>query len=515
MIRNYVTKCLGLLGLMAFAMLVGCLTACSDNDDNGNGGYDPSRSVSITDFVPKKGGVGQKLVIYGDNFGNDTANVKVTIGGKPAVLINVNNTGLYCFVPQGAYKGNIEVTVGNEEAGNQQTAIAKENFEYERKMVVGVLCGYVNDRDDQGWRDGPFETVSGFRNDGILKYDPLNHNHLYVCYDGGIGIQLIDFEKREVTTPISSGAFPTNRLRSIDFTRDGQYMLVAVDRGDEGNRSPSVYIIKRNADGSFNMNSDRQLLAAYKQCNGASIHPVNGELYFNSYENGQVFRLDMDKYFETIKNGGTWNPYVIENKDAIEQLFTIQDNGWEFQIDIHPSGKYAYIVVINKNYILRTDYNEQTHKFAAPYIVTGRMGADNEWLDGVGTAARLARPYQGVFVKNPAYVEEGREDVYDFYFADNQSHSIRYITPDGIVTTYAGRGSSTAAADNNVWGTDNGDLRQVARFRDPTGLTYNEETNVFYILDTVGHKIRTISLEADDEEQPEEPVEQPTDQNAN
>lgn len=500
MFKRNKPKRYSLLALM-LTMLVGCFTACSDGDDNGGSdGYNPSKSVVITDFIPKKGGVGQKLVVYGNNFGNDTSLVKVKIGGKPATLINVNNEGLYCFVPQGAYKGNIEVTVGDEQQGNQQTATAADNFEYERKMVVGTLCGYRNERDDQGWRDGSFETVAGFRNDGVLRYDPLNHNHLYVCYDGGVGIQLIDFETKQVTTPISSGAFPTNRLRSIDFTLDGQYMLVAVDRDREGNRSPSVYIIKRNADGTFDMNSDRQLLAAYKQCNGASVHPVNGELYFNSYENGQVFRLDLNKYFETINNGGTWNPYVIENKDAIEQLFTIQDNNWEFQIDIHPSGKYAYIVVINKHYILRTDYNEKTHKFAAPYIVAGRMGEDR-WVDGVGTDARLSRPFQGVFVKNPTYVAEGREDVYDFYFADNKNHAVRYLTPDGIVTTYAGRGSSTAAADNNVWGTDNGDLRQVARFRDPTGLAYDEGTNSFYILDTVGRKIRTISLEADESEQ--------------
>lgn len=85
-------------------------------------------------------------------------------------------------------------------------------------------------------------------------------------------------------------------------------MLVAVDRDREGNRSPSVYIIKRNADGTFDMNSDRQLLAAYKQCNGASVHPVNGELYFNSYENGQVFRLDLNKYFETIRMAAHGTP---------------------------------------------------------------------------------------------------------------------------------------------------------------------------------------------------------------
>ena len=87
--------------------------------------------------------------------------MKVKIGGKHATLINVNNEGLYCFVPQGAYKGNIEVTVGDEQQGNQQTATAADNFEYERKMVVGTLCGYRNERDDQGWRDGSFETVAG------------------------------------------------------------------------------------------------------------------------------------------------------------------------------------------------------------------------------------------------------------------------------------------------------------------------------------------------------------------
>ena len=141
MFKRNKPKRYSLLALM-LTMLVGCFTACSDGDDNGGSdGYNPSKSVVITDFIPKKGGVGQKLVVYGNNFGNDTSLVKVKIGGKPATLINVNNEGLYCFVPQGAYKGNIEVTVGDEQQGNQQTVTAADNFEYERKMVVGTLCG--------------------------------------------------------------------------------------------------------------------------------------------------------------------------------------------------------------------------------------------------------------------------------------------------------------------------------------------------------------------------------------
>ena len=98
-------------------------------------------------------------------------------------------------------------------------------------------------------------------------------------------------------------------------------------------------------------------------------------------------------------------------------------------------------------------------------------------------------------MKNKTYEEEGREDAYDFYFTDNQNHCVRYLTPDGIVRTYAGRGTSSQNSDTNFWGTEDGDLREVARFRDPTGIAYDENTNTFYILDTVGRKIRTIAME--------------------
>lgn len=75
------------------------------------------------------------------------------------------------------------------------------------------------------------------------------------------------------------------------------------------------------------------------------------------------------------------------------------------------------------------------------------------------------------------------------------------MTPEGIVRTFAGRGSRTSAADNNIWGTDNGDLREVARFRDPTGLAYDESEKIFYVLDTVGRSIRTIGMEELPEEE--------------
>lgn len=357
--------------------------------------------------------------------------MKVTVGGRKATLISAKSNvrgkddGLYVFVPQGAFSGEIQVTVGDETTGTQ-SATSAEKFNYERKEVVGRLCGYRNEYDDQGWNDGPFATCTGFAADGEMKFDPKYPNRLYIGYDqGSPGIQVIDFEKQTVESIMGYSMFNNrNRIRSIDFTSHNgvDYMIVSIDDDRSQQRSPSVYIVKRNEDGTFNENSDVQLLAAYKQCNGAYIHPVSGDLYFNSYENGQFYRLDMDKYFESVDAGATWNPYLqdydLQSEDSpFQQLFTIQDTRWEFKIAIHPTGNYAYIIVVNQHYILRTDYDKTRERFTAPYIVAGQMKT-SAWADGVGTSAQLATPYQGIFVKNDEYVAQGKEDVYDFYFAE-------------------------------------------------------------------------------------------------
>ena len=488
--------------LMLLVLCVSCKEESSGVDSDLQP-FDPSKPVIVSDFTPKEGGAHQKMVIYGENFGNDSSLVNVTIGGKKAVIINVKSKSIYCFVPSGAFTGEVTVTVGKD--GNVKTATANKIFDYQKKMVVSTLVGYRNEYDNQGWKDGPFETAAGFRNDGCMAFDPLNSKHLYVVYDHA-DIQLLDLENREVSTPISRSIFGNHRLRSIDFTNDGEYMVVAVDADGAGaGNSPSVYLLKRNANGSFTSQGGSQLVASYMQCNGAALHPVNNnELYFNSYQRGQVFRMDLNNYFETINSGGTWSPNLASGNYT--ELFTIQDTSWEFKIHMHPTGNYAYIIVINRHYILRTDYNWAEKRFAPAYVVAGQV-RDAAWVDGAGTSARLNSPYQGVFVKNPDYVAEGRADEYDFYFADKLNHAIRTLTPEGIVGTFAGRGRSGQAADNNVWGTEDGDLREVARFRDPTGIAYDEESNTFYILDTVGRKIRTISMEKEGDM--EEPGEEP------
>ena len=556
--------------------VVSCESSTTAEDYQGvqsSAAFDPSKPVVITRFTPTSGSVGQQIVIEGSNFGDDPEKVQVTIGGKSAVIVSVRSTSLYAYVPSAAYdkidgqnlSGGIEVTV--TDGNTTKSAQASGFFTYERKMVAGRLCGkFYETENDAVWLDGSFDECSGFKNDGVMQFSPYNHDQLFIVYDqephfGTIahGIQLLDLKEKTVKTILPLNKFSNQRLRTIDFAvdpfmynEDGTYawrlddngnktgyadaaweasathdqlkwrehLIISADNWNSEYRANSVYIVDRDPNGDFSSASTVRPLANYNQCNGASLHPVNGELYFTSYTQGEVIRLDMDTYWNTILpdsvggKGSNWSPFVLLNETtgtsstghgAFERLFTVQDTSWEFQIDIHPSGKYAYIVVINRNYILRTDYNEQTKRFSAPYRIAGDMSHEG-FQDGVGLSALLRRPYQGTFVKNETYEAEGKSDIYDFYFCDSRNDAIRLLTPEGIVKTYAG-GSAATHADGLTYGNENGELRDFARFHRPTGLVNDvhrdaitgQNTLIFYILDTSNFCIRTITMEESSE----------------
>ncbi|MFC5681973.1 IPT/TIG domain-containing protein [Flavobacterium sp. MAHUQ-51] len=461
---------------LLFTLVSVIFYSCKNDDaENFAQEFNPSEPVAVSGFIPASGGAGQRLVIYGKNFGTDPSIVTVLIGGKPAKVISVNGESLYCLVPKQAFSGEIEIRIGEGET--QVIGISEDKFNYQRKMVVSTVVGYKNARGDEPWRDGKFndpdqnKMASGFWNDSFFKFDPANPKHLWITFDGNNGLYLVNFADSTVTKKRAD----FDRPRSVDFTLDKKYMIIAEDRGGENDRA--TYRLSREA-----LWQDREIITRYKQCNGASIHPVNGEMYFNSYEKGQFFRFDLNKYFTE----------GLGDK-AYETLFVIQDPSWEYKIFIHPSGNYAYIVIINRHYILRCDYNWDKKRFNQPYLVCGQLGAAG-YADGVGASVRLNTPYQGVFVKNEEYATAGKPDEYDFYFTDKSNHAIRKLSPEGSVTTFAGRGSSSI--NSNPWGYVDGDLRLEARFDQPTGIAYDETEKAFYIGDKANHRIRKIAFEA-------------------
>lgn len=441
---------------MMLALITLCFASCKDDNEEPGGHFDPDKPLVVSDFIPKVGGLATRMVLYGDNFGNDASRVKVIIGGQVAKVVGVKNQNLHCIVPARAYNGDIEVIVVDENGEEMARATSETNFVYEKKMLVSTFLGdYVEKESDRVIKDGPFGNCGSFRNMRWLTFDPQNPNHMYVASQQG-GTRLIDFENEYVST------FTTNidNVSCVNFTLDGD-MIVTRDHGSDTSIGNFMFTRASGYTSRTDVSRGRGVKAT-------AIHPVNGEMYFTRFRAGDVQRYD----FETGK---------------LETIFQNPYGGVHFMLMIHPSGDYGYLVESERHYIMRTDYNWETKKFEIPYLVCG-AAANAGYADGVGNSARLNWPMQGVFVKNQDYEEQGG-DQYDFYFCDRDNHAIRKLTPMGRVETFAGRGN------NGTSGYNDGDLRLEARFNGPESIVYDELRKCFYIGDTRNFLIRKIGYE--------------------
>lgn len=96
--------------------------------------------------------------------------------------------------------------------------------------------------------------------------------------------------------------------------------------------------------------------------------------------------------------------------------------------------------------------------------------------DAQGTAAKFAYP-RGLVVDNSGIA----------YVADTQNQGIRRVTPDGIVTTFAGKLLAAGSMDG---------VGDGARFRTPSDIARDPTTGNFYVTDTGNHRIRRITPDA-------------------
>ena len=103
--------------------------------------------------------------------------------------------------------------------------------------------------------------------------------------------------------------------------------------------------------------------------------------------------------------------------------------------------------------------------------LAGTAGVSNSF-DGTGINAQFWHP-EGVTVGPDGNV----------YIADTWNHTIRKMTPGGVVTTVAGLAGYPGSADGT---------NSKARFNRPTGLAADGSTNI-YVADSFNHTIRKIS----------------------
>ncbi|MES2536338.1 MAG: NHL repeat-containing protein [Pseudomonadota bacterium] len=114
---------------------------------------------------------------------------------------------------------------------------------------------------------------------------------------------------------------------------------------------------------------------------------------------------------------------------------------------------------------------------AGEVITIAGMASNAGSSDGTGGAAQFRNPF-GL----------AADSAGNIYVADSPNHTIRQITPAGVVTTLAGLVGTIGAND----GTGGG-----ARFQHPRGITADGSGNL-YVADTYNHTIRKIVIATGD-----------------
>ncbi|AXY74670.1 hypothetical protein D3H65_12060 [Paraflavitalea soli] len=437
---NTNTACELKWGMLCAALIFLLLGACSDKDAiDTRPSYDPSKPVTISRFAPDSGGVNTQMIIYGSNFGSDTSQIKVYINGHLARLIGVNGTALYVLVPSKAGTGEVKVVIGNP----AKEVVAAGPFKYIFLPSVSTLAGFTDKDGRTAIVDGPIEKAQ-FEEPYWLCFD--EKKNIYVLEEFR-GMRFIDADKTQVSTRFRTGN-GLDRPRTLSFNTTYDTLYITNDQGSWTGLSTAV---ATKAD-----NFTRWTSLIYSlQTNGGAAQPQTGDYFYNSYSNGAIFK---------------WDRVAKVSKE----LFRIGDVSWEFNIQFAPSGDFAYIVVVNQHYILKANFNRETRQLETPvHFVGGRRSAG--YQDGVGIDARFDQPHQGAFDEND-----------NFYVCDIFNHCIRKITPEGVVSTFAGRPRTYGYAD--------GALRD-AQFDRPMGIIYDKESGTFYVADQKNRRIRIISTE--------------------
>lgn len=468
--KNFFCLCLMLVVFCAY-------TACNDNDADSQGGYDPNAPIVFDDFSPKSGAARTQCYIRGNNFGTDLSRIHLKIGGVDTKIIGSTGKEIYCMIPPKAFDGEISLSFTNADGDTINSYTFPEKFEYKSQRMVGTIIRQVDEKGKtQGDITGPWDIASVNQMDFMAyQYVPGDHRYAYMGANTS-GVRRLDLDEQTLELVLP---FQHNMMISFAFSAEGDTLFVPDRNYSDDNDQPNVYYSVRS-------NNFRKLMP---YCYGPSAisvcsHPTEYTFFYLEEKDGTLYK----------KDAGPYDPVIGKNKDlSLFNLNAFKKGNLVMNLFVHPSGKYMYLMGSGMPCILRSEYNFDTHEFEPPIIFCGNPNSTG-YKESTGTDALLGGLNKsGVFAKNPQYETKGKEDLYDFYFADPNNHCVRKVTPEGSTSLFAGRGNFNQ--DGKANGYVDGDPIEEARFNSPRCITYDPVDDRFYIGDLNNYAVRYIAVE--------------------
>ncbi|MBO9732955.1 MAG: IPT/TIG domain-containing protein [Chitinophaga sp.] len=401
-------------------------------------GHNNGSPIIIEKFSPMKGGTGAEILVYGDNFNNDTTGVTVLVNGVRAVVTGTVANRLIFLVPEGAGSGKITISV------NGTSATSTQDFNYLPAQYVSTMTG----SGIAGYKDGDSATARfNFQYGQGMTHDAAGN--LYITDGGNNNIRKITPDGKVTTVAGSntSGGYWNGPVAEATFNHP---------YGIEIDKDNNIYVAdtwngalrKISADGMVS------LVAWVGDITDVAIDKRNGKVYVAQFGPGKILEVD------PINGNLTEVASGFQNLSAIE---------------IDSKGNF-YGVDNSRSFIGRVDAaSKQMTVIAGAMWQTGLV-------DGQGTAAKFDHPWGIAIDKNDNLYIGGNGGASYGGGDNNTNQCIRFIEANTWnVTTYAGS-SSKGYADG---------LASLSLFNVPVGLTVDDK-GVVYVMDAMNYRIRKI-----------------------
>ena len=321
---------LGLLSLM--------LICCNDNKESAATSYDPTKPVTIDYFTPDTGRVAEKVIIKGNNFGDDKSVVTVFFTDdlekdNKAAVVGVDNTTIYCLAPRQA-QGFNKITV----KVNDQIVVSDKTFKYSVSENVSTIAGDF------------VQTATG--KDGSLAEATFGQMYGVVCIDEQSGLV--------------GQAWESNSTRYVSIDEDA---VITIQKGNVigkmtvTNDKTVAYGASINGSNTLYAYKKSQAWIPSRLCDinaGCDLWAValNGDnkwLYYVT-KNGRFGRIEVDNptHNQIIYDNNpdfSGNPFCYMTYSAFEDCFyvTAEKNNKLLKVWVKEDGTHDYEQVNQNN----------------------------------------------------------------------------------------------------------------------------------------------------------------------
>lgn len=434
--------------VMAAACSILSIVSCK-KDTNTTPPPTPDPAPAVSAISPTSGPKNTVVTITGTNFGTNLATLKVYFNGVQATVQNATNSSITATVPAGAGSGvvKIEKTPGVQVNG--------PTFSYFGNGYTTTFVG-----NSQGFADGT-GTAAQFNFPTSMVKDAAGN--FYVADRDNHRIRKVT-PAGVVTTFAGSGTAGFTNGTGTGASFNQPYAL-AIDASDNiyvGDRlnyairkiTPAGVVTALAGNGVSGMVDATGSAARFSEPLGIAVD-ASGNIFVGDYFNNRIRK---------ITPAGVVTTFAGTSLGMVDGTGTAAAFNNPFGLAFDAAG----------NLYVSDSHNFAIRKITPAGVVTTLAGNGSQGsANGTGSAATFSRPI--------GIATDANGNVYE---CDLDNHTIRKITPAGVVTTFAGTTGVSGASDG-----------ATALFNNPVGVFSDNANGVLFVSDFANNRIRKIIVE--------------------